>query len=76
VEVFKNETREILRRFLAGTLSFPKCILALDSAFAGIVPKLTPEHIAAVRALVRANNEVVMKEMERRGPPAAPPLPR
>jgi hypothetical protein len=70
MEVFKSETSEIVRRFLAGRLSFPQCIAALDAALAGLVPMLQSEHTEQLRALLLANNETVMKEMERRGRPS------
>jgi hypothetical protein len=68
VEVYKSETQEIIKRFLARRLSFPECIAALDAALAGLVPRLRPEDLDALRSLMMANNEIVMKEMERRGP--------
>ena len=67
MEVYKSETREILARFLARRLSFPDCIAALDAALAGLLPRLRPEELPALRELMLANNAVVMKEMERRG---------
>jgi hypothetical protein len=67
VEVYKAETEEIIRRFLARRLSFPDCIAALDAALAGLVPRLRHEDLDALRSLMLANNEIVMKEMERRG---------
>jgi hypothetical protein len=67
MEVYKRETQEVIRRFLANRLRFPECIAALDAAFADLIPRLTAEQIAPLRALMLANNERVMKEMERRG---------
>ena len=32
-------------------------------------PRLTREELAELRAVMLANNEIVMQEMERRGPP-------
>jgi len=90
MEVYKSETREVLDRFLGRRLSFPACIAALDAALAGLLPRLRPDELPALRELMLANNEVVMKEMERRGqrkkakapatdtvpaPKAAPPSP-
>jgi hypothetical protein len=57
----------VIKRFLAYRLSFPDCIAALDAALARFIPNLTGEEIAPLRALMLANNETVMKEMERRG---------
>jgi hypothetical protein len=70
MEVYKNECREVIRRFLAQRLSFEKCIAALDSALAGFVPRMTGSQITEPRSVMLANNEIVMKEMERRGPAA------
>ena len=67
MEVYKRETEEVIRRFLDHRLSFPGCIAALDAALADLIPRLTAEQIAPLRALMLANNERVMKEMERRG---------
>jgi hypothetical protein len=38
MEVFENETREVINRFLGHRLSFPECMAALDSALAGLIP--------------------------------------
>jgi hypothetical protein len=81
MEVYKSETKEVLSRFLGRRLSFPDCIAALDAALAGLLPRLRPEELPALRELMLANNAIVMKEMERRGQrkkakaPAADPVP-
>ena len=67
MEVYKSEAREIIRRFLAQRLSFAECMAALDSALADFVPILLHKDLDVLRALMLANNEIVMKEMERRG---------
>ena len=67
MKVYRRKTREVIRRFRARRLSFPGCISALDSALADLIPRLTGDQIAPLRALMLANNEIVMKEMERRG---------
>jgi hypothetical protein len=67
MEVYKSETKELLSRFLSRRLSFPDCIAALDAALAGLLPRLRAEDLPALRELMLANNEIVMKEMERRG---------
>lgn len=59
----------MIKRFLGHRLSFPACVAALDAAFADLVPRLTGEQFAPLRALILENNNMVMKEMERRGPP-------
>jgi hypothetical protein len=67
MEVYKSETKEVLSRFLGRRLSFPDCIAALDAALAGLLPRLQPEELPALRELMMSNNAIVMKEMERRG---------
>jgi hypothetical protein len=69
MEVYENETRQVINRFLDRRLSFPDCIAALDAALAELIPRLTTEELAPLRAVMLANNEIVMKELERRGPP-------
>ena len=66
MEVYEAETTEIVRRFLAHELSFPDCIAALDSALIRLMPRLTGRQITRLRVVMLANNEIVMKEMERR----------
>src|ERR1035437_10870048 len=73
MEVYKGETREVIKRFLNHRLSFPDCIAALDAAFRSLTPRLTGEQFAPLRALILENNDMVMKEMERRGPPPFDP---
>jgi hypothetical protein len=70
VDVYQSECREVIKRFVERRLSFPQCIVALDSALADLIPRLTGAQIAALRCLAAANNEIVMKEMEKRGPGA------
>jgi len=68
MEVYRRETREIIWRFLRHRLTFPQCIELLDSALADVEPRLTADELPALNVLVLANNEMVMMEMERRGP--------
>ncbi len=56
----------MIRRFLAHELNFPQCIAALDSALAGLLPRLNGEEITRLRIVMLANNEIVMREMQRR----------
>ena len=73
MEVYERETQEILRRFLARRITFPSCIAALDAALAGFIPSMLPEDLPGLRAVMLANNEIVMNEMHRRGSTATPP---
>jgi hypothetical protein len=67
VEVYERETQEIIKRFLARRIGFPECIAELDAALARLAPRLTGEQLARLRIVALANNEIGMKEMERRG---------
>ena len=69
MKVFKSETKRVVNRFLLRQLSFPKCIAALDAALARLIPRLRREDLDELRGVMLANNERVMKEMERRGAP-------
>ena len=66
VEVYKSETHEVLKRFLHHSFTFPECISALDSALAALIPNLKPSQVPELRAVMLANNDRVMKEMEKR----------
>jgi len=66
MEVYKKETGVVVKRFLRRQLSFANCISALDAALAKLIPRLHAKELDALRTLMLANNEIVMKEMERR----------
>ena len=66
MEIYERETQEVIKRFLDRRLSFPECIAALDAALAGLIPTLTGEQLDHLRAVMLANNGIVMKEVERR----------
>jgi len=66
MEAYKRETRRVIYRFIRRQLSFTNCIAALDAALARVIPRLRPDDLDALRAVMLANNEKVMKEMERR----------
>ena len=59
MEVYKSETREVIRRFLNHRLSFHECMAALDAAFADLSSRLTGEQIAAAAAPTSANSAMV-----------------
>ncbi|HSR09751.1 MAG TPA: hypothetical protein VLM42_21655 [Bryobacteraceae bacterium] len=67
MEAYETETTEIVQRFLRHGLEFPDCISALDAALTRFVPRMTGDKIVRLRIVMLANNEIVMKEMERRG---------
>ena len=68
MEAYKKERRKVIRRFLRYETGLPQCIAALDPALADFVPRMTAKDLPELRAIKLANNETVMKEMERRGP--------
>src|SRR5580693_2154436 len=67
MDVYKNETQEIIKRFLNYRLSFDECMAALDDALADLTSRATDEKIASLRPLILENNDIVMDEMKRRG---------
>lgn len=71
--MYKRETRAAIKRFRNHRLSFAECMAALDAALAGLTSRLPGEKIAPLRALIMENNDIVMKEMERRGQPPFDP---
>ena len=66
MDAYKRETREVVRRFLLRQMTFPRCIAALDAALAALIPHMRSADLPELRALMLANNEKVMAEMERR----------
>jgi hypothetical protein len=67
VEVYKRETREIVRRFLRSQTAFADCITRLDAALVRFIPRMKQEQLDELRAVMLANNEAVMNEMGHRG---------
>jgi hypothetical protein len=66
MEAYERQTQEVIERFRRRELTFPDCIAALDAALADLIPRLTGDQIARLRIVMLANNEIVVKEMERR----------
>ncbi len=66
MEIYKNDAREILERFLNFQLSSPDCIAALDAALARFIPRLRCEELDALKAQLIENHEIMGKELERR----------
>ena len=70
MEAYRREAQRVVKSFLRHQLSFPNCISALDAALAALIVRLDParyhDELPTLRALMLANNETVMKEMERR----------
>ncbi len=66
MEAYEFETTQIVNRFLRHRIELPECITELDAALARFTPRMTNEQVGRLRIIVLANNEIVMKEMERR----------
>ena len=66
MEIYRKQTQKIIKSFLDREIAFPECIAALDHALAGRIQTLLPEELLNLRAVMLANNETVMKEMEKR----------
>jgi len=67
MEVYKNETGEVIKRFLDHRLDYRECICSLDAALAALIPRLQCEQLPALRELLSFNQEMVMAELKRRG---------
>jgi hypothetical protein len=76
MEAYERETQEVIERFRRHKLSFPDCIAALDAAPADLIPRLTGEQVVQLRIVMLANNEIVAKEMERRGASTVTEIPK
>ena len=76
MEVYKAESQEILRRFVARRITHQECVAALDAALAGVFPRLTVADLAAVQFEVEANHRKVAAELRRRQPPPPDPIPQ
>lgn len=66
MDAYKRATKRVVNRFLRRGISFPECIHALDAALAKAIPRLKPEELPDLRAVLLANNGLVMKEMQMR----------
>ena len=69
MKLYKRKTKLAIKRFLRGKEGFAECVADLDALLADFIPRLQSGQIAELRSWMLANNEIVMKEMERRGPP-------
>jgi hypothetical protein len=65
MEVYRRETEEIIRRFLEGMITQEQCVTLLYAAFTGVLPRVGPEDLEIIRAIM-TDNEKVMRRMRRR----------
>ena len=66
MEVYERKTQEIIEHFLCHRLDLAECIAALEATLADLKATLTGDQLTRLRIVMLANNEIVMKEMERR----------
>jgi hypothetical protein len=72
MEIYKAETRKVITHFLHYKISFGGCVHALDAARSSLMVRMSPEDSSELRAVILTNNQIVMKEMERRSEMAKP----
>jgi hypothetical protein len=70
MQVYKNETREVIKRFLDHRLSYRECICSLDAALAALIPRLQCEELPVLQELMSFDREIVMAELKRRAAPS------
>jgi len=66
MEVYKKQTQKIAKSFLGHQTTFPECISALDAALVRFSKRRGHVEFPAIQAVLLANNETVMQEMEKR----------
>jgi hypothetical protein len=59
VEVYRSETREILKRFGEEEISRGECIAALDCALLAAIPDWEPADLRAVQAILAENSQTL-----------------
>lgn len=67
MDTYKRNTRKIINQFLGHRIGFAACIASLEASLAKLIPELPREQLPGLRVLLLANNETVMKEMEKNG---------
>jgi hypothetical protein len=66
MEVYRRETDDIMSRFLSGKLTREQCLAALYNAFTRVLPQIGSRDIPTMRAIVKANDETIQRELWRR----------
>jgi hypothetical protein len=66
MKLYERKAKAVIGRFKRRKINFAACIAALDAALASYIPALTGDQLPHLRAVMLANNEIVMKEMEQR----------
>ncbi len=72
MDVYKTESRKVIKRFLRYHLSFGDCIHALYASLGRLIQRMTMKDLPELRAVMLANDEIVMREMKGRRELALP----
>jgi len=67
MELYRQETKSVIPRFLDGNLTHAECVAALDAALAGVIPNLAPEELPEVRRVLLLSHNILIEELKRRG---------
>jgi hypothetical protein len=59
MEVYRAETKEILRRFAAGHITYQQSLVALNAALAGFLPAMNRNDLEEVQSITQANNRIL-----------------
>ncbi len=68
---YERATRKIIELFLEGRISLPECRAALSVAFADVFARLDDRYLDSLRLLLMANEDILIKEIQRRKRPIA-----
>ena len=66
MEAHKKQAQKIVKSFLGHQTTFPECISTLDAALVRFIKRRGHGEFPAIQAVLLANNETVMQEMEKR----------
>jgi hypothetical protein len=59
MELYKSETREILRRYKERRITRGECTSALDAAATAVVPRLRSDQLQELLAAMKANEDAL-----------------
>ncbi len=59
MEVYKDECREILKRFMDGRITYPKTVAALDAALDSFILIMHQDDLEEVRSVAKANKRML-----------------
>lgn len=59
MELYKSETRDILRRYKERRITRRECTSALDAAVTAVVPRLRSDQLQELLAAMKANEDAL-----------------